>query len=117
MVVFGGDYFVESERQISVLDECKLTKKGELPFDFFGGACAQRDDAEIFLCFTDVRDDSTYKNCHRSTGPLETFSKLPRSNYEHAGTRTAVTSGETYHAQFSQTTFRLPYRCWWLRAE
>ena len=90
MVVFGGENF---ERQISVLDGCQLTKKGELPFDLYTGACAQRDDAEIFLCFTDISDDSTYKNCHLSNSPFENFSKLPSSTYDHGLTRVAVTSG------------------------
>ena len=46
MFVFGGYNY---RRQISVVDECKLTKKGELPFDTTYGACAQRGDQEVFI--------------------------------------------------------------------
>ena len=93
MVVFGGDKY---RRQISVVEECKLTKIGKLAFPMKNGACAQRDDVEIFICFENRKDSSTWKNCRRSTGPLETFSKLPSSNYDHRSTRIAVTSGKLW---------------------
>ena len=102
MVVFGGYNY---KRQISVVNNCQLTKKGELPFDMANGACAQRDNAEIFICFENWDDKSTWKNCHRSIGPLEAFSKLPSSTYEHRKIRIAVTSGKPCHGQFSLTTF------------
>ena len=95
MVVFGGKNY---KRQISVVEGCKLTNIGELPFLMeLGGACAQRDDAEIFVCFEDYwGHDSSYKDCHYSTGPLEEFSKLPSSTYDHQNTRIAVTSGKLF---------------------
>ena len=90
MFVFGGFNY---KRQISLVDECKLTKKGELPFDMFLGTCAQRDNREVFICFEDWNYSPTWKNCHRSNGPLEAFSQLPSSIYDHRLTRIAVTSG------------------------
>ena len=90
MFLFGG---YPNKRQISVVDGCQLTKKGELPFKMNVGACAQRDNAEIFICFEVWDDESTWKNCRRSTGPLESFSKLPSSTYKHRSTRIAVNSG------------------------
>ena len=92
MFVFGGSRY---KRQISVVDQCQLTKKGELPFDMYFGACAQRDNQEVFICFEKVGDLSTYKNCHRSNGPLEPFTKLPSSSYNHRDARIAVTSGQS----------------------
>ena len=92
MYLFGGN--PQNTSQISVIDECQLTKKGNLPFIMNAGACAQRDNEEIFICFEDISDESTWKNCRRSTGPFGPFSKLTNSNYEHKWTSTAVTSGE-----------------------
>ena len=110
MFVFGG---FNLKRQISVVDECKLTKKGELPFDMSLGTCAQRDNREVFICFEDWNDSSTWKNCHRSNGPLEAFSQLSNSTHDHRLTRIAVTSGK-YSPLFNLvfTLLRIPYRCW-----
>ena len=91
MFVFGGHKY---ERQISVVDECKLTKKGELSFDMNTGACAQRDDREVLICFEHWWDSSTNKNCRRSNGPLEYFSKLSKSTYDHRWTSIAAISGK-----------------------
>ena len=91
MFVLGGRKY---ERQISVVDDCKLTKKGELSFDMNTGACAQRDDREVFICFEHWWDSSTNKNCRRSNGPLEAFSKLSKSTYDHRWTSIAAISGK-----------------------
>ena len=90
LYVFGG----LKKRQILVVDGCELTPKAELQFDVFFGACAQRDNAEVFICFENSLDSTTHKNCHRATGPLEKFEKLPSSTYAHENTRIAVTSGK-----------------------
>ena len=91
MYLFGGYH---NERQISLVDRCRLTRIGNLSFDMRYGACAQREDFEIFICFEHVDDTRTYKNCRLSTGPLENFSNLPNSTYDHGNTRIAVTSGK-----------------------
>ena len=82
-------------KQILVVDQCELNKVGDLTFDMFQGACAQRNDAEVLICFESSEDSSTWKNCHRSTGPLEAFQQLSPSSYTHRATRIAVTSGKS----------------------
>ena len=109
LFVFGGSSY---QRQISIVDDCQLTKKGELPFDMIRGACAQRDNQEVFICFDNVLDPSTSRNCHRSNGPLEAFTKLPSSTYDHGNTRIAVTSGNPSLLFNLVLLFRLPYCCW-----
>ena len=91
MFMFGG--FIH-KRQISLVDQCRLKLIGELPFNMFHGACAQRDDSELFICFENYAEVSSFKNCRVSNGPLKKFSKLPTSTYEHGTTRVAVTSGK-----------------------
>ena len=110
MFVFGGD---NAKRQIALLDKCKLRKKGELPFDMTYGACVQRDNQELFICFENVNDPSTFKNCHRSEGPLKAFAKLLNSNYGHTQSRIAVNSGEPSLMFNLVLLFRLFDCCRW----
>ena len=94
MYIFGGLFL---QRQISIVEKCKLTYKGELQFDMNFGACAQRENAEVFICFEHQSFQhypQTDQNCHRAFGPLENFSKLPSSTYTHRKTRIAVSSGK-----------------------
>ena len=126
MYIFGGQYY---PKQISVVDGCKVRKlRSKLDFDMNAGACAQRHNAEIFICF--YREDWTgedeyghgaYENCQRATGPLEKFSRLPNSTFEHNDARIAVTSGKPYcirnfdeseNGSDSYSIFRLHDRCW-----
>ena len=109
MFVFGGYNY---RRQISVVDQCRLKKKGVLPFDMITGACAQNENREVFICFQNYRDSSTWKSCRRSSGPLGNFSKLPNSKYDHRDARIAVTSGESNLLFNLVLLFRLPDRCW-----
>ena len=92
MYIFGGYTY---RRQISVVDQCRLTKIGTLPFNMNFGACAQRNNQDVFICFEDYEDSSTFKNCYRATGPLEMFNNLPSSTHTHSNTRIAVTSGKS----------------------
>ena len=94
MFMFGG---YKLKTQISTVEQCQLTAIGNLEFDMDKGACAQRNDAEVFICFADAFNNRTTRSCHRSTGPLESFSKLPDSTYHHGDTRIAATSGEFYN--------------------
>ena len=92
MYVFGGSF---KERQISKVEKCKLTRlPRDLNFVMRRGACAQRDNNKIFICFEDSRDTKTFKNCRQSDGPQETFSRLKTSTYDHGSTSIAVTSGK-----------------------
>ena len=91
MHLFGGSFY---KRQISVVDQCQLKKIGELTFDMFYGACAQRNDAKIYICFEAYNNPATGRNCRQSDAPLDSFSQLPSSNYNHQNTRIAATAGE-----------------------
>ena len=56
MYVVGGDpFWVSDERQISILESCRLRKIHELPIDFIYGACNNFRDKngkeKAFLCF------------------------------------------------------------------
>ena len=79
-----------------VIDKCTVKIKGQLDFPVKYGGCAQRDDKEIFLCFTNFAnwDSTTNKICYRSTGPFEKFSEIASSTYHHKWTSIATTSGE-----------------------
>ena len=91
MFLFGGNDY---RPEIYVVDGCGL--KGtqvRLNFDMYFGACAQRDNSEIFICFPDVSNDDTKQRCWRATDPLKKFEPLTNSNYDHRATQIAVTSG------------------------
>ena len=94
MIVFGGLHPVS--RQISTVEECKLKRIGTLDFESKLSdpvGCAQRDNAEVFVCFAwDV--DNLFRGCRRSVGPLEKFSKWTEPKYDHYGIPVAVTSGK-----------------------
>ena len=107
MFLFGG---FPNGRQISVVDGCQLVKKGNLSFLMNGGACATREN-EIFICFENWDDKSTWRNCHRSSGPLETFSKLAHSTHNHRQTRIAVTTGKQLFKFVLLLLSRVSYRC------
>ena len=88
MFVFGGSNY---KRQISIVDECKLMKSGkQLPFDMGEGSCAIRDERDVIICFISLEYG---KNCYRSTSPLEDFTELPSSTFDHRNTRIAVNQG------------------------
>ena len=97
MYVFGGVYH---ERQVSMVDRetCELRFLSELMsvdmstnFEFYDGGCAQRNNQNVFLCFS----APNRKDCWESGHPDGNFIKLQSSTYSHASTRIAVTSGET----------------------
>ena len=94
-IVWKGEMFLyggHNNRQIATVNKCRLKQlKSKLDFDMESGTCAQRDNAEIFICFWNEVEG--HKNCRRSHGPIEKFSPLPESNHFHLGSRIAVTSG------------------------
>ena len=78
LFIFGGR---SEKRQISRLTGHRLKRVGNLTFDFYDGACDVMANQYLFLCFGD--DSKDYKQCRRSTGPLEHFSKIELSNRNH----------------------------------
>ena len=91
LYLFGGGI---RSWQISVVDNCQLTFIKQLPFYMYQGACAQRDNTELFICFRSPWNSQTTRRCYRSNGPLDSFSQLPKSTYHHGLTRIAVMSGK-----------------------
>ena len=107
MYLFGG---TNHNYQISVVDQCqvKLIDKHKLEFYMDHGACAQRHDAEVFICFEDFNQDDKCKNCYRSKSPFKKFKKMPSTSYNHGGTHIAVTSGKLEfdkHGQYDKHEF------------
>ena len=55
MFIIGGDDDQDYSRQISIVESCRLTKVGQLPYNFHKGACNNyKNDfgyEEAFLCF------------------------------------------------------------------
>ena len=102
MYLFGGKKYWSTEEneilnfeyQISVVQGCKLQHKYKLKFPMSFGACTQRNNTEVIICFELGGVKSTHKTCRHATGPLENFSKMPDSIHEHGYTRIAATSGE-----------------------
>ena len=91
MYLFGGytrQYI--NKRQILMIDDCELKKVGDLPFNFTYGACAQRQNKQVFLCF----HRTSRRECYESNGPLDSYTKLSRSNYDHLQVPIAVTDGK-----------------------
>ena len=64
-IIFGGDSRRPYTNQISLVENCRLTRIGSLPFSFMGGACNtfQNSDgiSKVLLCFG--RDGKS--NCSR----------------------------------------------------
>ena len=90
MYIFGGSNY---KRQISLVEGCKLSTVGQLDFDMVFGACASRNDEQVFICFP-VYDLKENKVCRLSSGPLDEFINITSSNYAHGNTRIATNNGE-----------------------
>ena len=97
MHLFGGNYH---RRQISVVDKCQLTRIGNLTFDMYLGACAQRDGEEVFICFGTYTDPAETRKCRRAIGQLQSFTDIPNSAHNHGLSRIAVTSGKSLLKQY-----------------
>ena len=69
---------------------CSTQTQGTLDFDHDGGACDSVND-QIYLCFNYGGDE---KLCRKSNGPLEPFSDLDHSNFDHALTGLAASDSE-----------------------
>ena len=107
MIIFGGE---DLRRQINQVQGCSLekigfgshriqlwnyallvrTSSGTLAFDHDGGACTSHND-KIYLCFSWEGDE---KLCRQASGPLEAFSEMQRSNYEHTLTGMAASDSK-----------------------
>ena len=103
MYIYGGGG--EHEYTISVVEQCTVKYIRNLDFRMHWFPCGQRNNSEIYLCFT---SPSKSKNvCRRSTEPAGSFEeKLPNANYEHRKANIAFMSGE--YTSASKTSLNLP---------
>ena len=82
--MFGGNG-PDGATQISKVVGCQLERIGDLDFSFSYGACTNRADAEIFLCFSDISGEG--KRCRSSFDPEAGYVRVADSNYDHTVTR------------------------------
>ena len=78
------------------LNGYRLEKIGTLPFEHFRGACSVMANQFIYLCFNFASyyvDPTDWKRCRWATGPLETFTEITLSNYDHI--HTPISSSES----------------------
>ena len=87
LFIFGGS---TEKGQISRLSGYKLERIGDLSFDHYYGACSAMGNQLIFVCF-DMNDG---KRCRRSTGPLEPFSEIALSTYDHLRIQTSCSDSK-----------------------
>ena len=85
LFIFGGE---TERRQISRLTGHKLERIGDLTFDHDFAACSVMSSQYIFLCFN-LADSNDHKRCRRSTGPLDQFSEVALSTYNHGYSQTS----------------------------
>ena len=90
--MFGGNG-PNGATQISKVVGCELQRVGDLDFSFSYGACANRADAEIFLCFSDISGEG--KRCRSSIDPEAGYARVVDSNYDHMVTRIAASDCKT----------------------
>ena len=87
-LIFGGKV---NKRQILQVDECGLTKLGNLPFDHMLGACGSTEDVMI-LCFN-FEKKNDFKKCRQASSPTGSWSELALSSFEHRDTAIAASPG------------------------
>ena len=85
LIIYGGN---TDRRQISRLTGHKLEIIGSLDFDHRLGACSVVANKIIYLCFN-YGDPKDFNRCRRSTGPLEQFSNVKLSTYDHSMIQTS----------------------------
>ena len=73
-----------------MIDDCKLTRVGTLPFRLLGGACTNVNNEEFYLCFD---DKSPYK-CYKGTEPDGSFTSIADSLQNHWPSRIANNQGK-----------------------
>ena len=84
--IFGGH---SEKTQISMVDDCTLTRVGTLPFELYQGACTNVNNQEFYLCF----DQNNPYKCYKATEPDGSFSSITDSLKNHYPTRIAHNQG------------------------
>ena len=75
--VFGGEK--SFDKQISRLDQCRLTRVGSLNFPFGYSSCTNMANEKLFLCF----HMQYLKTCYYAKDPLGEFTKSSYSFQDH----------------------------------
>ena len=83
--IFGGSG--PSMRQISRLDNCKLSRVGTLDFNFEEGGCANTGDRRFYLCFS--KHESGLNKCHYASDISQVTTMAAQSLHNHGYTRIA----------------------------
>ena len=91
LYIFGGE---SQKRQILRLTGHKLEYAGQLSFDHKMGACSVMADQYIFLCFGTTPFFADSNRCRRSTGPLNQFTDIALSTYDHGLTQTSCSESK-----------------------
>lgn len=99
LYIFGGRHRKQS---ISKLNGLRLDYLGNLEFDHSFGACSVMNDQFIFLCFNDNYNGDDWKRCRRSTGPMETFTEIAFTQYEHRTTSTSSSDSKSFRLMTNQ---------------
>ena len=87
--MFGG---YDNKYQIARLDDCQLTKIGDLSFSFWYGGCATVDD-KVYLCFSNKQAEE-HDVCRFSLSPIGAFELTANSIYKHMGIKIAAYESE-----------------------
>ena len=87
MYLYGG---TSEKRQVSLVEQCQLTRVSTLSFDLRYGACTNINNEEVVLCF----DYSDNKKCWKSSNPEGPFSSIADSLKNHRQTRIANDQGK-----------------------
>ena len=97
LFIFGG-HLTKHRRQISRLTGHKLERlSSSLDFDHARGACSVMGKKVILLCF----GSDNKKRCKQSTGPLDKFSDVPLSKYDHFVMQTSCSDSKLKQLQWS----------------
>ena len=85
------------QRQLLLVDDCFVSRLGNINFDFHNGACTVRND-EIYLCFGTSNKVESSK-CRAAADPrafigiLANYREINSSRYGHYETRIASSNG------------------------
>ena len=103
MHLFGGNI---EKKQISRLDDFKLTFLKSLSFEHQSGACSVIRN-QIVLCFG---TDKHFDLCRQSSGPLKNFTTIARAKNPHYLTPISSSNG-TSHSSFKkfENNFQIKY--------
>ena len=89
--ILGG---FTQRQQISVVDGCKVSRVGTLPFTLQFGSCAKIGSSTFVACFDSSSSKSLAKTCYKTSDPLGEWEVLPSSQYQHRGIQIAATNNE-----------------------